>query len=228
MPKFLNHQFVAHVGSMEAARKNAGSHEGAGLSVSVHPIAWARIHRIGDEGFILEGPGRFLDAMRLTKAERAEIWRWAKGEGLVTDAIVWTVSYEDEELEDVVSFECSTEDEAEAEADEIMDAVVSSKLSTVATTKLAELCDHDPDKIGPQHLPTDFQFDLVLLLWAEQNLADVDGVWWNEKLDVASYSAPRGVIFSSRIPTWEARPAGLAELLEFQSGRWASPRSALR
>jgi hypothetical protein len=31
---------------------------------------------------------------------------------------------------------------------------------------------------------------------------DYDGVWWNEDLSPANYSAPRGVIFQSRLDEW--------------------------
>lgn len=223
MAKFVRHRFVAHVGAMDSSLKNEGSHEGAGLSVSINPMAWGRIHRIGDEGFILEGPGRFLDAMRLTKAEREVVWDWAKDHGLVQEAMVWTVSYEDDELEETIEFECSTEEEAEAEAEEIMDAVVGSRMSTVATKKLAELCHHNPGRISPLQIPSDFQFDLVLSLWAEEHL-DVDGIWWNERLEPEAYSAPRGVIFASRMSEWTARAASREELEDFECGAWTGPR----
>jgi hypothetical protein len=225
MPKIVRHPLVAHVGTMDASLKNEGSQEGGGLSVSIHPIAWARIHAIGDEGFVLEGPGRFLDALRMTKAERAAVWQWAKDEELVRDATVWTVTYEDDELEEIIEFECETEDEAIAEAEEIFDARVASKPSTVATRKLAELCDQDPERLGPQKLPTGFQYDLVLSLWAERHLGDVDGVWWNEKLQPDAYSAPRGVIFGSRLADWTAHAADLSDLQRFQSGRWIRPEA---
>jgi hypothetical protein len=212
----ITHARVAHVGTMDAALKNHGSQEGACLSVSLHPIAWAHIHRLGDNGFILDGPGRFLDAFSLTEEEQANLWQWAKDEALVEDTVVWTVSYEDDELEDTISFECATEDEALAEADEIFDAVIESRPSTAATRRLAELCHQDPERMGPQHVPSDFQFDLILSLWTQSHL-DVDGVWWNEKLDPAAYSAPRGLIFPSRISSWTAVPAGLRDLEDFEN-----------
>lgn len=49
---------------MNREKKAEGSQEGAGLSDSLHPVAWMRIWSLGDSGFILEGPGRFIDAMK--------------------------------------------------------------------------------------------------------------------------------------------------------------------
>lgn len=217
MPKIVNHPAVAHVGTMDPSLKNAGSQEGSGLSVSIHPVAWARIHRIGDEGFILEGPGRFLDALKLSTKERAAVWDWAGEQGLVEDAVIWTVSYEDDEIEDVVVMEFASEEDALEEADELLDAVVDSHASTVATRRLAELCDQNPERIGPDQLPSSFQFDLILSLWAERHVEGIDGIWWNERLDPDAYSAPRGLIFASRLKEWTARAADLQDLQAFQN-----------
>jgi hypothetical protein len=42
--------------------------------------------------------------------------------------------------------------------------------------------------------------DLVLTVYAEEH--GYDGVWWNDRLDVQNYSAPRGVIVPSKIKSW--------------------------
>jgi len=36
--------------------------------------------------------------------------------------------------------------------------------------------------------------------------SDVDGAWWNEELDPAALSAPRGVIFQTKLPEWGVYP----------------------
>jgi hypothetical protein len=86
------------------------------------------------------------------------------------------------------------------------------------------LSDHDPRRRGPQHIPTDFQFDLVLNLYAEAELPDVDGVWWNERLDPDRHQAPRGVILPSRIARWDAVAADFTTLCELQNGTAVASR----
>ena len=44
--------------------------------------------------------------------------------------------------------------------------------------------------------------DIITALYAEQVL-DYDGIYWDEILDVASYSAPRGVIFNSKLSSFD-------------------------
>lgn len=99
---------VAHVGDMLREHKKGGSNEGAGLSVSVHPIAWMQIHTIGDSGFILEGPGRFIDAMKMQEGEKTEIRDWAVDQGLVEQTVVYAVSHYDDELGRKIEFEMPT------------------------------------------------------------------------------------------------------------------------
>ena len=43
--------------------------------------------------------------------------------------------------------------------------------------------------------------EFVLPIFAEQQ--GLDGVWWQDKLDVNRYSAPRGVIVPSKIKSWK-------------------------
>lgn len=223
--KFISRPRVAHVGTMDRESKNAGSLEGTGLSVSIHPIAWARIHRIGDSGFILEGCGRFLDAMKMSPQEVDDVMAWGMDEGLVVEAEVHVMSYQDDELDAVVSAEFATFEEAEEEAEAYEDATIISMSSTVATAKLAELTHQNPDRLGPDQLSRSTQVDLVLSLWAEKMLA-VDGVWWNERLDPERYSAPRGMIFQSKVQAWTAVPADFNALCAFQNsdGRSHRPR----
>ena len=45
--------------------------------------------------------------------------------------------------------------------------------------------------------------DYAATAYAEDVL-DLDGVWWNDELDVSAYSAPRGVIFASKMGAWTA------------------------
>lgn len=51
--------------------------------------------------------------------------------------------------------------------------------------------------------------DALLIAWAHaQTFGEqpLDGVWWDEHLDPAAYSAPRGLIFRDRLGDWRAAP----------------------
>jgi hypothetical protein len=224
--RIIEHPRVAHVGAMNREQKADGSQEGAGLSVSLHPVAWMQIWSLGDSGFILEGPGRFIDAMNITAEGKSEIIDWGLDHGLLEETVVYTVRYHDDELERAVEFEMPTLEAAEAEAEEYFDATIEPRQSTMATARLAELSGHDPRLRGPQYIPTDFQFDLVLNLYAEAECPDIDGVWWNERLDPDRHEAPRGVILPSRIGRWDTAAADFQALCEFQNTSAADrPRS---
>jgi len=43
--------------------------------------------------------------------------------------------------------------------------------------------------------------DFLSICYAEDVLK-LDGVWWDDKLNPMSYSAPRGVIFNNMLPSW--------------------------
>ncbi len=219
--RIIEHRRVAHVGTMDRGLKANGSQEGAGLSVSLHPVAWMRIWSLCDSGFILEGPGLFIDAMKITADEKSQIFGWGLENGLLERTVVYTVGYHDDELGRFVEFEMPTREAAEAEAEEYDDATVRLCNSTAATEKLATLSGHDHRCRDPQFIPTDFQFDLVLNLYAEAEFTDVDGIWWSERLDPERHQAPRGAILPSRIDRWEAHPADFPALCDFQNGTFA-------
>lgn len=201
---------------MDPMRKREGSMEGRGLSVSLHPISWMRIHVPGSEGFILEGDGRFLDALSLTEEEREAVWNFGVRSGMLARVTAYSVAYYDEELGETVEFMMPTRGKAEAKAEDLPDARIVEVDTTEATSLLADLSGHAPERRGIDRIPPDFQFDLVLLQWCATKRPDLDGIWWREAHDPDRHSAPRGVILPTRLPLWKARPAGLEDLREFQ------------
>ena len=50
----------------------------------------------------------------------------------------------------------------------------------------------------------DNTFDILLTVYLDNN-TEYDGIWWEEELDVLKYSAPRGVIFNSKLKTWDIK-----------------------
>ncbi len=88
-------------------------------------------------------------------------------------------------------------DEAEAEA-----AEVSGDISAVAGhAPSAALCARMLWRPGLTEWPSVSIAEDVATVWAED--AGYDGIWWDDDLDVAALSAPRGVLF----------PAALADVV---------------
>lgn len=187
-----------HVGTMDSSEKRDGF-EGAGLSVSTHPDAWKKIargHVTGDTHSATKEGNKFLDAHSLSDAHNKQIKQWAIKNGYLEQQETVTVCYYDDEMEDDL---CSTFDsmaDAEAEYDdelEHMDVTVD-KGGIVPTDKLKK-------ETRQNRIDSTGVLEFVLPIFAEQQ--GLDGVWWQDNLDVQRYSAPRGVIVPSKIKSWK-------------------------
>jgi hypothetical protein len=205
--KIITFPVVAHIGKMDRSLKEKGSYEGASLSVSIHPAAWSTIARLGGDGFVLSRvdgePVTFVNATKLSRDEKSTVLVWGKQEGLLIDREVYIASYYDVEDEARREFECSTREEALAEVEDLpRKRIQGPKLVVGATEKLLTMSDQS---INSSDISSDFAYDLVLLAYVEKNLS-VDGVWWDEELDVDILSAPRGAIFQSRLDAFEKHP----------------------
>lgn len=189
-----------HVGDLVAGAKRRGSYEGAGLSVSLHPAAWRMIARghVAGTTWEMRRPGaRFLDALALTDAQRDDILARGIADEHVRKATIWRWTYFDDELDEEVHQEFASEAEAKLESglDDGEEAVVVGIPGHASTPELDTLCLQDSPTIG-----TRATLDLLLPLHAEA--LGLDGVWWSERLDPTSLSAPRGVIPASRLEMW--------------------------
>lgn len=122
------------------------------------------------------------------------VWGWATNNGYVLAGERFEVQYEDTEYEETRMLVCSTHDEAVAEAEELDGVVIvtSGYLPTLAMTIRA----------GHTHAPIAFVSDFALAFWVEDCCSQVDGLWWNDRLAPERLSAPRGVIFNSRLTAW--------------------------
>lgn len=199
--KIFTFPYLAHIGRLNVAEKKPGSYEGSGISVSAHPAAWGRIARIGSEGFILKKENGsdidLVNASGLTKDQKANVISWAEREGLIEYREVWIGSYFDEEIEKRCSFECQSREQAKEELEDLpRKRITGPKTVISATDKLLQAENQRPGGSASSSLT----FDLALIQYVKANI-DADGVWWDERLDVDEYSAPRGVIFSSKLDT---------------------------
>ena len=186
-----------HVGTMNPEHKKPGSHEGNGLSVSVHPEEWKQIvpgYVEGDIWILSKTGGLFLDALKLSNTQKNMIKKEAeKAEWIITAENYRVTWYDDEEeCERYMIFDSYAEAEKEAE---FMDEPVTSEPGWKAGPVLTERLGWSPDVLLLEDIVTTFYVE---------DFTELDGVWWAEKLKVESYSAPRGVIVPSRLMHWSA------------------------
>lgn len=182
------------------------SFEGVGLSVSVHPEAWSSIARLGAVAFSLEradgGPGRFAVH---GKAAAVAASAWSVRAGWAVRSVAWEVTYYDEEDGVRRSFLCPSADDARAEADglegqepEVEEVEVLTASPRMETRWWSYFTGADRSRpLSPYLVETE-----SMNLWIAETRPDLDGVWWNDKLDPSSLSAPRGVILPHAAPRW--------------------------
>lgn len=186
-----------HVGRWDPLLKNKRglSYEGRGVSVSEFPEAWRKIARLGNAPvWVLTKPeNKFLDWLGLTAQEKEAASIWAAEAGLLTRATIWEVSWFDDELDEKVALAMLTEQEADAEMDE--GRVKSSYEGWAPTLALAIFSGYS---LGA--LPLGYVQDSVAVAYATH--LGLDGVFWDERLNVSAYSAPRAVIVLEQLESW--------------------------
>lgn len=187
---------VFHVGSMDASQKRPGSYEGSGLSVSLHPDEWRMIARggVGGSTWTLTNPnGSFLDFHKINKSTRRSIIEWGLQQKFVQSVELYQVSWYDDELEDTMTATFDNLDDAEAEAEmmEVEVEVLSNGITGTPKLNKAVGFSVDPS----------LAFDMLVTVWVD-NTTQLDGVWWNDRLDPDVLSAPRGVISRRRLEQW--------------------------
>lgn len=190
----IEFDLVAHIGEMDRSKKTRGSYHGAGLAVSRHPEAWDRIAKIGTVGFILRpafGPFRFLDRRSMSDDERIQVTEWALADDYLMEAVRFRVSYTDTETDERRYILYTSKEDAEAELEEAEEGALDIVETLEATTRLIASTDQIARQQG--RMTGNLAFDLALTCYAEQ-LLDVDGVWWTDRLRPQEYSAPYGTL----------------------------------
>lgn len=189
---------VVHIGCLNKANKRQNSLEGAGLSVSLHPAAWQQIAKLGGHDWhtLSKMGARFLDFHALSDAQQQEITRWGITNGYAEESIIYFRTWLDEN-EEPVTIESSVYNEIEAELDE--DETVQEKRGVKALPRLSA-------ETMNINIPPFLVLDLLATIYAEQVLA-LDGVWWDDILDPAALSAPRGVINLTSLKSWSTSNA---------------------
>lgn len=197
-PKLFRLRKITHIGTLDAADKGTRgeSMEGTGLSVSRHPEAWERIAKLGGSPWWeADASGlRFLDGLKTLSEHKQALEQWGIDQGLATPATAYMVSWMDDEAEEERSFWCESREEAEDEADMLDEASIEECSTVCPTARLLEFMGHDASRAGK---PTPAVHDDLATAWA--HAMGLDGIWWNERLDPESLSAPRGVIFPEHV-----------------------------
>ena len=197
---------VWHVGSRAAGgTRPHSSYEGFGVSVSDHPAEWARIARLSGETWKLtpaspRANGSFLDVLRIPKAAAIRLTAAAVAEGLLVNATYWKAWSEDNESGEQRFTLHASQREAAEEAEHLESERPPEAVRVwVATPQLLALwAQRFSGSLGPE-LAEEVAWQVIL----ERDRPDLDGFWWDETLDPAGLSAPRGMIFYSRVPRWE-------------------------
>lgn len=181
-----------HVGTLQAEKRSEYTYEGlAGLSVSEVPKAWQRIARLGGDTHTLSNSqGCFIDHHAIADDVWGDIYQWGCAAGYLVPHTYWAFEYYDDEMEDTLRFCHVSRSEAETEAQGEHDIfAVDGFIGTDAFTKIVgekQRCDAA----------------LILTILAER-AEHIDGVYWDDTLDVSCYSAPRALILNSRLPRWQ-------------------------
>lgn len=194
--KLRTFEELYHVGTMNAADKGCrgASLEGMGLSASTCPEAWVRIARLGGLPWwrLSKRGAQFLDLHALTPSQQRDYLQWAHEEGYLLPAVVWTVTWFDDELGSEVFSTYLSEKEALDECNE--EAAIKAEEGWVGTAKLASL-----SGLPPKPFVANAK-DLAAVQYAEY--VGLDGVFWEDVLEPENYSAPRFVISRKMLPTW--------------------------
>ena len=184
-----------HVGTMDISKKSKFSCEGNGLSVSNCPDEWVAITEgftHGDYFKLSKSDMKLLDFYGLSDGEKKIMQDWAIEHGYVQEGTLYKcISWDEEGFECYSlfdSFEVALE-ESDYEEDRVF------PVSGFRPTE--KLIDQSMVKVELLDVP-----NIIAELYAEQVL-DYDGVYWDEVLDVSVYSAPRGVIFNSKVSTFD-------------------------
>jgi hypothetical protein len=191
--KTISFDELFHVGTLDRSKKRDYNLEGnTGLSITTEPEAWKRINRgqtNGDLWSLEKSDNAFINVHELSKVQLNLIYKWGVGKGYIEPTVKFEFSYYDDEMKQELSFQFDTLKEANIEADGENEVRKISGYSANETFS---------KRVGEANKAN---ISLVVALYCEDE-TDFDGVYWNDDLDVPRYSAPRGIIFDSKLESW--------------------------
>lgn len=205
-----------HVGDLSKKVKR-NSYEGSGLSISTVPNSWRKIARLSGEVFELnKSGGRFLDILALSLSSRRTIFEWAIVNQYLSTKKLWVYDYYDDEYRSFYQMEFeSLEDLLQTvELDELDEEERTHLFSSPSKVKREEeqssifgveryqateklLLAEEWEGVCSSSISEDF----AIARYTDEVL-QLDGIYWGETDNEARMSAPRAVIFQSKLQEW--------------------------
>lgn len=213
LPVWTPEKVLVHIGTMSLHDKGVrgDSYEGHGLSVSTCPEAWESIAKLGGQPWwTLESNStvgsQFLDLLATSAESRATMVAWAVEKGFVTRCAGAKLSWYDADHDETVfttfenphsaqlEFEAMTEEyDGEPGNAPVLESYDGWKLTSAGLAAVART------RADLDEAPT-----MAAILYCESE-TDLDGVYWDNTLDVHALSAPRAVIFPGRLRGFNVR-----------------------
>jgi hypothetical protein len=213
LPVWAPENALVHIGTLSPQDKGVrgDSYEGHGLSVSTCPEAWEAIAKLGGQPWwTLEANSsagaRFLDLLATPPESREEMVAWAVEKGLAVPCVGAKLSWHDADHDEMVfttfdnphsaqlEFEAMTEEhEGEPANAPVLESYEGWTLTPAGLAAVART------RADLDETPT-----MAAILYCESE-TDLDGVYWDNQLDVHGLSAPRAVIFPGRLPDFTVR-----------------------
>lgn len=168
------------------------------MSFSMHPQAWESIARLGGnpwwEGDI--SSCQILDGYGFIDCNKEDLVSWGEEEGMVQKVVAYLASWYDDEMECQMEAMFQSYQEALDEVGDLMDDTNSiQRMEALAPT--SDLVTAMASSISDVGKPSPSAISDLATIWAQRS--GLDGVWWEDRLDPMSYSAPRGVIFPKSV-----------------------------
>lgn len=198
-----------HFGKMNITDKNTHSHEGNGLSVSICPFEWMRITKsYSATTFMLSKDNpMLLDFHKLPDKSLDKIIQWGINEKYINKINGFEYSYYDDEFECDLNLKFKTLSEALAEIGYDMSQLDKQELDSILEDNEITSCSiyEGTAKMGNElGWEPDISLALTYLItFYTEKVLNYDGVYWDDILDVSRLSAPRGMIFNSKISTFK-------------------------
>lgn len=202
-----------HVGTMDIANKSRYSLEGNGLSVSICPKEWIKIARMSSYAIwsLYKKDIKILDYYSLTENDFQIATNWGVEQGYLKECIAYKSIKFDDEMDCDLEMMHDTFEEACEEAcfdEEYLSYEEYQDFKEYEYSKVEKIVGYEPTiklkKISMVDVDISNSQEINLLIFLEKN-TDLDGVYWDEVLDVTKYSAPRGVIFNSKVNTFSRK-----------------------
>lgn len=196
-----------HVGSMDISQKSLFAIEGNGLSVSICPKDWMKIAKMKDSTIwkLYKKNIKMLDYHSLTENDFNLATSWGITEGYLKEFEVYSVTKFDDDMNcDLHSIHDTFEDALNKasieEKYDTFESYISNRKSLYP--RIEKIKGYKPTKklnsLSMVNVDIQNSKQINLLLFLEKN-TDLDGVYWNEELNLSKNSAPKGVIFNSKI-----------------------------